>query len=1124
MKKLFIYLFLSLTAAGYSQGSMEKLKLPDVIPPSPTVAALMKFEEVPVETYTGVPNISFPFYNLPLDKELSMDVSLSYHPSGVRLEETAGWAGNGWSLMAGGSISRTVYGKPDETETYGIYATSFLTTQIPSNAIKWETAVLGRYDTESDLYQFNFMGHSGRFFIRNAGSIGTTALEVVYLKGDNTYKVIPYFSTNNLIERFVIIDNKGYTYNFATYETSTSTSQTNSTSFAGTINQALPTATSSRSAWQLTGVTSPFGKVLCTLTYDDANEQVISPRTMSKHIQLINESILWDQCSGAPPRYSVTYNEIFTNTRKLNGIQIPGQGNIVVESQSGRLDLPSGTGYDGRRLSGLTLLGADGGTLKRYALSHTYEGAGQRLVLNRISEYPNDGGIFPLITTFAYDNIAGLPDKNSYSKDYWGYYNGATNTDLFPSIPEIADVTGAARTASPSNVIRGLLKSITYPNGGVREFEFESNRFCYVGKTPAVIEPTSTNTEEKSIYLKMLSSQLSSTTVIDITFTQTPLVRFAIDPTNTGPANTFKSYFVRFQPVVLNDPQNANSGTYVDPAETRLTHTFSLANCPENIGTTNECMRNVSMQGRYRVILVNDPQQTLPMGTVTYSVNVNYSGIISGSENVTGGGVRIRSIRSKDYGQVMRETNYNYNLFDTPGKSSGSVTYLPKFYYLTHKGFYQGNIGYDKQFYVVQDFGLNNIQKTQGGDVGYKNVTVSETGNGKTTFIYTSPFDVPEPDYLGSFPFLQSNNWDFKRGLLLQKSVYNESGAAVKEQVNTYTITSQDIYTGAKINFRVNFSCPFNGMYASYVSYQNGTHTCSDTFANLAMIGEYQTCGWAQLTGTINREYFYTPTQYITASNTTNTYNSTNKQISTTTTVDNCDYTGATIITSSSYNTRYYYPDEISSASSLPGGNLTAAEYSAISLLKDAGQHRDSEPIQIEKTKNTLLVSRERHLYSNAWTLSTNCHINKIQQAKDTQPLATMLVYKEYDNVGNLLEVQMENGSPVTYLWGYGKAQPIAKIENATFLQTAGKLGLTPVQLSNYTESNMPAIDGLRSSFATQMITTMTFQPFVGVLQTRDPKGLTFTYSYDNFNRLVMVKDGLGNILEQNSYNYRQLR
>jgi hypothetical protein len=53
--------FVFLGVWGYGQTPQINTNLPNVIPPSPSVAALMKFEEIPVSNYTGVPNTSI-FY------------------------------------------------------------------------------------------------------------------------------------------------------------------------------------------------------------------------------------------------------------------------------------------------------------------------------------------------------------------------------------------------------------------------------------------------------------------------------------------------------------------------------------------------------------------------------------------------------------------------------------------------------------------------------------------------------------------------------------------------------------------------------------------------------------------------------------------------------------------------------------------------------------------------------------------------------------------------------------------------------------------------------------------------------------------------------------------------------
>jgi hypothetical protein len=64
-----------------------------------------------------VPNISVPLYTV-TEGDIQLPISLSYHAGGIRVDETSGPIGLGWSLNAGGMISRTVYGGPDEGMTH----------------------------------------------------------------------------------------------------------------------------------------------------------------------------------------------------------------------------------------------------------------------------------------------------------------------------------------------------------------------------------------------------------------------------------------------------------------------------------------------------------------------------------------------------------------------------------------------------------------------------------------------------------------------------------------------------------------------------------------------------------------------------------------------------------------------------------------------------------------------------------------------------------------------------------------------------------------------------------------------------------------------------------------------
>jgi hypothetical protein len=140
--------------------------------------------------YTGIPDVSIPLFNSSThSKDINLDIALRYHPAGIAADEKASDLGLGWSLFAGGTISRTVRGLPDEElmllepKKVGLYHNTgsidvnryyYLTQNfgnIPSaqvenmNEFLWETTEKGKFDSEHDLWQFNFMGFSGRFYI-----------------------------------------------------------------------------------------------------------------------------------------------------------------------------------------------------------------------------------------------------------------------------------------------------------------------------------------------------------------------------------------------------------------------------------------------------------------------------------------------------------------------------------------------------------------------------------------------------------------------------------------------------------------------------------------------------------------------------------------------------------------------------------------------------------------------------------------------------------------------------------------------------------------------------------------------------------------------------------------------
>jgi len=82
-------------------------------PQSPEAKAFSNYTNVPVSTYTGIPNINIPLCTMESDF-LSMPIGLSYHGGGIRVNDIAAWTGQGWNLNIGGMIIRQIKDQPDD--------------------------------------------------------------------------------------------------------------------------------------------------------------------------------------------------------------------------------------------------------------------------------------------------------------------------------------------------------------------------------------------------------------------------------------------------------------------------------------------------------------------------------------------------------------------------------------------------------------------------------------------------------------------------------------------------------------------------------------------------------------------------------------------------------------------------------------------------------------------------------------------------------------------------------------------------------------------------------------------------------------------------------------------------
>jgi YD repeat-containing protein len=459
------------------------------IPPSPKAAQLIRYAEIPVDYCTGVPSISVPIYTINTGK-ISLPINLSYHSAGIKVRDVPGDAGLGWVLNAGGVISRSILGYPDE-QVPGIVnkspyktkaAIDDLVATVPGDGLYGNPVgdnvstelkmVMDRgYDNQSDRYAYNFNGHVGFF-------------RFDYLS--DAVKTIPYkpiVVTRNglgLNAKFKILDESGFAYYFDSTES--------------TINSA---GTGGISSWLLNRIESADGQEQVRFYYSqgdwiselEPSQTIVSGLTY----QIANNYAL----DGGQYVLDYSDNSTISDHKTMRLDSIVGLNEIVRFEYAGdRIDKPQ------TRLSKITVMNkADRSLVQQTIFSQSYFGnstANYRLRLDSISTIGSVGSDKPISYKFKYhSNIYELPrayydltqnpqnPERTYSEDYWGYFNGAGGRSLIPSevltnIPSQGTyyATYYGADLAPNVVYSQMcqLNEVDLPTGGKTVFEFEPNQ------------------------------------------------------------------------------------------------------------------------------------------------------------------------------------------------------------------------------------------------------------------------------------------------------------------------------------------------------------------------------------------------------------------------------------------------------------------------------------------------------------------------------------------------------------------------------------------------------------------------------------------------------------------------
>ncbi len=268
LKSLNYTLFLSVCFSIYTLDA-QNLTFEAPNGASPTASGLGNYAQFPSVSNTGMANLSVPLITLE-GQDISLPMSLSYRSNGLKVEQEAGWTGMQWNLNAGGVITRSVRGIPDDRyyvtypdpvepnisiENYGwLVEAPFFDGPMceailnfpcndshysPTNCLEphgegpesynpeanyaWfffrNTGGTGEnIDTEPDLFFLNLSGMTATFIMGHDGlpkllNTSNLDLDISYTSGiDNG---------DDNIQGFIVTDTKGYKYYFEQAEQTT---------------------------------------------------------------------------------------------------------------------------------------------------------------------------------------------------------------------------------------------------------------------------------------------------------------------------------------------------------------------------------------------------------------------------------------------------------------------------------------------------------------------------------------------------------------------------------------------------------------------------------------------------------------------------------------------------------------------------------------------------------------------------------------------------------------------------------------------------------------------------------------------------------------------------------------
>ncbi len=757
------------------------------VPPSPNSSALAKFVDIPVNIHTGVPQVGIPIYSWKNDiSGLSLDVSLSYHAGGVKVEEIASNVGLGWSLNAGGVITRTMRGQPDEggfgflsqpvlPNLYtGVYDGEFLTSQTTNafqavNSTNNPTYIQTVLDIEAnltdglqDIFYYNFNGKSGKFFIGKNGSILIQSLD--------NLKINPVQTGGNKITYFEVIDEQGRLYIFKDTELTTSTGHSG-------LNQSPPIEYVS--SWYLSEIKSADRQTSIFFDYESSFHSYNTGFSESKSYNY-NTDFLSGSAPGTLNSHTASYNAIQLFGVSIKKIRFP-DGTFVefTYENAYRSDLNGS-----HALKRITI--GEGTSNYGFNLEQGYQDA--RLKLLKLNKFAG----MEVERPYQFFYHTGLPSYDSMSQDYWGYAVGAQRniTSRISSILSLGDrsddvfLEGSDRRPDAQAVKYGSLARIVYPTGGSTVYEMECNDAFdqtnyFVNKQQLNIlnfYKGNLNTPQSIGFENVLDNKIDFRIEVVETSRLTPQPGEPVWWIEGEEDNTPVSIILR-----------NGAGTW-----SQLLYSGTYGQVRSATGITVNGV-TVPSSGNY---YLDFQANTATLYPVEFSAQIIPNVYIQPQDKLVGG-LRVKRILNYlDSNELVLASVKSFSYLDNNNLSSGKLSVVPNFNYYKSSLVQWYNCGWPSGPGTLQLINRSSestqpLGSVQGSPVGYSRVTVAEMDgnnaiNGKTVYQFSSLTN------FGSYhvyPFLSGEYINWGAGLPLKEEIYNASGVLLKKVENDYSVS-----------------------------------------------------------------------------------------------------------------------------------------------------------------------------------------------------------------------------------------------------------------------------------------------------------------------------------------------